>query len=110
MRIIDHKLIDTTNVTTETNSSAIELHTVVGYSVQVIYTGSGGMSADITVQASNDGNNWSNAAAATSISGSSGNILINASDSFYKYTRVNVANVSGTLSTLTVWIYSRGNV
>lgn len=76
-----------------TDSGVIDIAEASGYCVHAIYTGS--PTGTITINASNDGINFSQIAN-QSLTGSGGQFLSNQIGSYYRYVRVNYVFSSGT--------------
>lgn len=101
--------MDTSNLTTDTYSSTLTIEHIIGYSFHLVYTGdTTAMTADVVLQASNTGTGWADIAPVTQIVGTNTDLLLNISDPYYKYVRLAVENISGTITTATAYVYAKG--
>jgi uncharacterized phosphosugar-binding protein len=102
--ILGNKLFDNYSMANagNFNSSVIEIKTITGYAVHVIWSGASATDANFLLQASNDGLNWVTIDT-TIINAASGQKLINIERAMYSYVRarfVKNSETSGTLSAI----------
>lgn len=84
-------------------SSAQQLESMYGYSVQVVWTGA--PVGTLSLQASLNGSDWSTVSgSSTSLSGAADSFLWNFQGAFYHYVRLNYVRTSGT-GTITKALY-----
>ena len=79
----------------------------VGYAIQAEWTSTSALTGTLKLQASNDGNVWSDLPSSQAIAGSSGSFIWNNSDIFYQYVRLFYAHTSGT-GTLNANLIAKG--
>ncbi len=107
MRISDFTLLDTTNLTVDTNSDSFQIEHLIGFSMDVTLTASSSMTGSLVLQASNDNSAWHDITSQT-ISGASGSCLFNVTEAFYKRVRLQIKVTTGEILTLTAKVYSKG--
>lgn len=107
MRISDFILLDTSNIIIATTSDAFQIEHLLGFSVAVVFTGSSNLTGSFILQASNDNTNWIDITD-SSVSGTSGSCMFNITEAFYKSVRLKVIPTTGTISTITAKVYTKG--
>lgn len=109
MRHLDDIIIDAQTVANDTiNSEAIDISSIVGFSAQIQSSGST-IDGVAKVQASLDNSTWIDiSGASVNLTGSGDNDLINVSDAFYKYFRVQVISNDANTITVTVRVFGKG--
>lgn len=107
MRISDFTLIDTTDLIQETNSDPFPVEHLIGYSISVVFTGDSNLTGSFIVQASNDDTNWSDVATST-FTDADTHCMFNVTNAFYKNVRLKMKVDTGTLSTITAKVYTKG--
>jgi hypothetical protein len=107
MRISDFTLLDTTGLIIETNTDPFQIEHLLGYSISVAFTGDSNLTGSFVIQASNDDSSWNNVAS-SAFSGTTGNCMFNASNTFYKSVRLKIDVDTGTMSTVIAKIYTKG--
>lgn len=112
MRIVDqHTLLDTTNITTNTDSDSLKITLVTGVAIQYVWTGDTlSMQAEVAVQVSNDNVNWTlDEGTIVTIIGLSGTIMFNIQYGFYKYVRIRTTPRIGSIPTLLITVNAVGS-
>jgi hypothetical protein len=109
MRFIDHSLLVATDIRGTTYSDSNPLEHVLGFSIQVTYTGNiTQMNATLSLQTSNDNSAWEDMAdSETEITGLSGCTMYNVDSVYSKYIRLKIVPGAGTVSTLVATLYAK---
>ena len=107
MRVNTQVILETTDLADNITSDTIELDHIYGYSIYILYTGSGSvMCTTAKLEVSNDGVSWSTYHE-FDIEGAADTCTINATDVFYKKARVSLVVNAGTISP-TMTVYKKG--
>ncbi len=102
------QILDLSGVTADAQSEAVEMLNIYGFSVQIVWT-STTATATIQIEVSNDGITWIPLASPTqAIANDNGSVMFNVADSFYKFMRVDVDSVTGTITTLSALYNGKG--
>lgn len=87
-----------------THSLSQEVEDVISYAVQVFWTNGAILDGDIYLEASNDGTNWTQIQQSNlSISGSSGNHMINVEKPAYSLVRLTIDIFAGTATVSSIY-------
>ena len=98
MSLDKRKLLESTVITTDTNSAAALLRYIEHFAVQIVVSAVSTPSVEVKLQGSNDNVNWNDLAGTSNSITATGNILINASNVGYKYTRATFVHTSGSVT------------
>lgn len=99
MRFVDDSIIDTTSIVADFQSEVLHIETILHLSMQITWT-SVTADATITLQVSNDGENWVNTNQTATISNNSSSVMLVLIDNSFSKCRVKVDYNSGTIDTL----------
>lgn len=98
--VINNKLVDSVTIATFTASSSVNISSVSGYSVHMIWTGT--PTGTLSIKGSNDNSNFP-LVTSVSTGGTAGQSLTNIEKAHYNFVRVEYTHSSGT-GDLTVYI------
>ena len=107
MRISDFILLDYTNLIIETKSDSFPVEHLIGYSISISFTGDTNLTGSFVIQASNDDTNWSDVAT-SSFTDTDTHCMFNVTNAFYKNVRLKAKVDTGTMSTITAKVYTKG--
>jgi len=98
--ILNTQISNAVSLGSSFNSSTVDISEVIGYAVQLTYTGT--PTGSLTINASNDGTNFFTVATVT-LTGSAGTNVQNFTQAHYKYVRISYTFTSGA-GTLTAYV------
>lgn len=103
MKLLVSQLLSAQSLVASVNSSAAEIGSYEGISVQSTYTGT--PTGTLKLQCSNDGVTFSDVPTATvSLAGAAGSTLWNIPDAYYRFVRISYTATSGTGSVTSVLV------
>ena len=106
-RTANDLLIDESNLTTsDVKSEVLDLSNLYGVSVHAISTGT--ISGSVTIEVSNDKENWVALAAPSVAVTNTTNSVGQTAELFYKWARISYNATSGTTNTLKVHVTAKG--
>lgn len=103
----DKKILDVESVTSEQTSTEIELRSLHGVALQLVWS-STTAAASFEIEVSNNGTSWIAEGASQAIANDSGDVMIIIDDAYYKYIRVRLAYTSGTVDSAEVYAHAKG--
>ena len=107
MRYSSGSLVTNGAMTTNINSTAVDLRQSLGCSIQATVTAGSSPSGTLKLQGSNDNSNWVDVAGTSSTVSGNTSIMWNVQQTFYRYIRCAYAFTSGS-GTLNVNFEAKG--